>query len=220
LLFKWSSVFTVKEYSPRRHRVRRGFIYDDIFIRFSLRPPRLCGWPHGSLKALFKEQLLILLGLVRKSLLVEILCLHRLYLVGVRKRRTDSLAVDELTHLGQDSHAFIAEEKIDKCLTAIRMLSSVAEREILADAQHLAEPDPIHRRAFLAVGDDIPYEADGDGRLAGRDALSGRRKGLHQKRFRRAQVADELVRLFPAHDLVQAPEPLDRGRVLCRVGHH
>src|SRR5947199_8191362 len=111
---------------------------------------------------LLNVQLLIILGLLRRSLLVENLCLHRLYLVGVRKRRTDSLAVDELTHLGQDSHAFIAEEKIDKCLTAIRMLSSVAEREILADAQHLAEPDPIHRRAFLALRADLPYEADGE----------------------------------------------------------
>ena len=43
----------------------------------------------------------------------------------------------------------------------------VAQREVLADAQHLAEPYIIHRRSFLAVGDNVSDEADADGRLTG-----------------------------------------------------
>ena len=76
-------------------------------------------------------------------------------------------SVNELAHLGQDSHAFVAEEKINKCLSAIRAQSFVAQSEILADAQHLPEPDPIHRRAFFAVGDDVPHQADGNRCLTG-----------------------------------------------------
>ncbi len=41
--FTGSSGFTVKEYSPQRHRVRRGFVQDDILIRFSPRPQCLRG---------------------------------------------------------------------------------------------------------------------------------------------------------------------------------
>src|SRR3989304_3960503 len=41
-----SSGFTVKKYSPQRHRVHRGFAQNDILIRFCPRPQRLRGYPH------------------------------------------------------------------------------------------------------------------------------------------------------------------------------
>src|SRR6266849_3214325 len=144
--------FSSTENLRRRRKFSRKIVQSlqKVYLRRYLHsifsaPPRLAT---RELKDLFKKQFLILLSLVRKTLGVEIVRFHRLYFVGVRKRRVDAFAVDELTHPGQDSHAFIAEEKIDERLSAIRALSFVAQRQILANAQHLAEPDPIHRRAF------------------------------------------------------------------------
>src|SRR5262249_62297355 len=104
-----------------------------------------------------------------KPLATKPVCWYRLYFVAIRQRRVDAFAVDELPHLGQDPNALITEEKIDECLAAVGTRGFVAYRQILADAQHFAEPHIIHRRSFLAVGDNISHKTDGDVCFAGRN---------------------------------------------------
>jgi hypothetical protein len=59
---------------------------------------------------LLKKNLLILLGLVLESLGVEVVYFNRFDFIGVPDRWIYTFAIDELAHLGKDSHALIAHK--------------------------------------------------------------------------------------------------------------
>jgi hypothetical protein len=70
--------------------------------------------------------------------------------IRIGERRVDSLSVDEFAYLREDSHAFFAEQIVDKSLARIRMRAFVAEQRVMAVAHHLPQSDIIHGRTFCA----------------------------------------------------------------------
>src|SRR6188474_1972064 len=105
----------------------------------------------------------------------------------------DASAGDELAGSGENFHAFFAKKKVDERFAAVGVRRLVAQTQVLADGEKLAEANVVDRRAFVGARSDVTDQADGDGRLAAHDTLGRGGEGLHQKRFARAEIADELV---------------------------
>jgi len=107
----------------------------------------------------------------------------------------DSLSVDEFAYLREDSHAFFAEQIVDKSPARIRMRAFVAEQRVMAVAHQ--NQSAIESDRLAAVSKRYLRHCDGDWRAQAGDyrCRIGRHRGVLPRAQGTSGIADLLADL-------------------------